>query len=86
MTRPDFHLIYRPLIATPLSLNETYDEIAPCVALRPYICCFWGSHVAYQPGVTGLHREKLIIPDTCMDLIFIDKNIESCASWVYFIS
>lgn len=61
---------YRPILSTPFG-REGYREIAPCKALRPYIRCFW------TENNTGV----LVIPDTCMDIIFrFEKNgsSESC--------
>ncbi|MBE6901571.1 MAG: helix-turn-helix transcriptional regulator [Ruminococcaceae bacterium] len=61
--------IYRPITAQPFHQSKDYCEIAPCAALRPYIRCFWGTTepVCAQAGrsTTGL-----VIPDTCMDIIF----------------
>ena len=59
--------LYRPITGTPFQADETYREVAPCPALQPYIRCFWGSEhpLPAQPGEAGL-----VIPDTCMDIIF----------------
>ena len=52
---------YRPILSTPFG-RAGYREIAPCEALKPYIRCFWTErHTA---------RDVLVIPDTCMDIIF----------------
>ncbi len=73
---PMFQLnsLYRPLIATPFSSSRAYSEISPCDALKPYIVCFWGSPEPYEnegrktsPAPAG---HGLVIPDTCMDIIF----------------
>lgn len=58
---------YHPITGTPFQMDETYREVAPCLALRPYIRCFWGSErpLPARPGSEGL-----VIPDTCMDIIF----------------
>ncbi len=60
--------LYHPITGTPFQQDETYREAAPCLALRPYIRCFWGSErpLPARPSVT----EGLVIPDTCMDIIF----------------
>ncbi len=34
---------YTPITAMPYSRSESYVEIEPCAALKPYIRCFWGS-------------------------------------------
>jgi len=61
--------MYHPITAAPFREDESYREIAPCAALRPYIRCFWGTErpmvrTSIQPA------DELVIPDTCMDLIF----------------
>ena len=59
--------LYHPITGTPFQADETYREIAPCTALQPYIRCFWGSEspLPARPDEAGL-----VIPDTCMDIIF----------------
>ncbi len=59
--------MYHPITGTPFQQDETYREIAPCLALAPYIRCFWGSEhpLPDRPGPGGI-----VIPDTCMDIIF----------------
>lgn len=59
--------LYRPITGTPFQADETYREVAPCFALRPYIRCFWGSE---YPLPECPHEGGLVIPDTCMDIIF----------------
>lgn len=61
--------IYRPITATPFQRDETYFEILPCDALKPYIRCFWGSE---KPLISENTKTQygLVIPDTCMDVIF----------------
>lgn len=61
--------MYHPITATPFRGDESYREIAPCAALRPYIRCFWGTE---RPVVRDLIQpaDEWVIPDTCMDLIF----------------
>ncbi|MDE7228921.1 MAG: AraC family transcriptional regulator [Oscillospiraceae bacterium] len=53
---------YRPALSTPFG-REGYREIAPCAALAPFVRCFWSDDHT-------LTREILVIPDTCMDIIF----------------
>ena len=68
--------MYCPVTATPFLCDETYTELPPCDALKPYIRCFWGS--AYPLRAVGHGGTGLVIPDTCMDLIFdinYTKNI-----------
>lgn len=59
--------LYHPITGTPFQADETYREVAPCLALQPYIRCFWGSDrpLPERPGEGGI-----VIPDTCMDIIF----------------
>ena len=59
--------LYRPVTGTPFQQDATYREAAPCAALAPYIRCFWGSEgpQSDRPGPGGI-----VIPDTCMDIIF----------------
>ena len=59
--------LYRPITGTPFQADEAYQEVAPCTALQPYIRCFWGSE---QPLHAQPREAGLVIPDTCMDIIF----------------
>ncbi len=60
--------LYHPITGTPFQQDDTYREVAPCAALAPYIRCFWGSD---HPLPAIPHEEAgLVIPDTCMDIIF----------------
>lgn len=52
---------YTPVLSTPFG-REGYREIAPCGALKPFIRCFWTER--------QIARNILVIPDTCMDIIF----------------
>lgn len=61
--------LYRPITAQPFRQDDAYIEIAPCDALKPYICCFWSTK---SNAVTAAFRKaesSLVIPDTCMDVI-----------------
>lgn len=60
--------IYRPITATPFERDEAYMEYEPCDALKPYIRCFWGAERPYRTEITSV--PGLVIPDTCMDVIF----------------
>lgn len=59
--------LYHPITGTPFQADETYREVAPCPALQPYIRCFWGSE---HPLPARPHDGGLVIPDTCMDIMF----------------
>lgn len=61
-------LLYHPITGTPFQQDESYREVAPCAALAPYVRCFWGSErpLPARPSI----GEGLVIPDTCMDIIF----------------
>lgn len=63
------HLLYHPITSTPLQQSARHWEVNPSESLQPYIRCFWGPIKAGVAEKTG----ELVIPDTCMDLIF-DKN------------
>lgn len=60
--------IYHPITGTPFHQDETYREVAPCAALAPYIRCFWGSDKPLPARPSA--EEGIVIPDTCMDIIF----------------
>ncbi|KWX79685.1 hypothetical protein AMQ84_06105 [Paenibacillus riograndensis] len=73
----DLSELYYPITANPAGASE----ILPCRALRPYIRCFWGSAAlqqagAFEPGtplvgqVSLTQEPEVIIPDTCMDIIW----------------
>ena len=59
--------MYQPITGTPFQADETYREVPPCEALRPYIRCFWGSET---PLPAHPHDSGIVIPDTCMDIMF----------------
>lgn len=77
----DFHKIYRPITAAPFAHDKSYMEIEPCEALKPYVRCFWGSEKPYKEDPAEELANKLVIPDTCMDIIFrvnfTDNKLES---------
>ena len=62
--------MYRPITATPFQNDETYCEITPCDALKPYICCFWGTKHPIASLQNSNDSFGLVVPDTCMDIIF----------------
>ncbi|MBE5795461.1 MAG: AraC family transcriptional regulator [Clostridiales bacterium] len=62
---------YHPLTGDPFWQDESYWELAPCDALKPYIRCFWGSLHPVGPAIARSPANPgLVIPDTCMDIIF----------------
>lgn len=63
-----FYRMYQPHTAAPYRSSESYREILPCSGLRPYIKCFWGTDGPLAD--TAISQEGLIVPDTCMDIIF----------------
>lgn len=72
--------MYHPITGTPFQQDETYMEVPPCDALKPYIRCFWGTQHPVRPKditpCTGL-----VIPDTCMDVIFdVNYTRNTCFS------
>lgn len=60
------HLLYHPITSTPLRQSARHWEVSPSEPLQPYLRCFWG------PVKEGIAEKvgELVIPDTCMDLIF----------------
>ncbi len=64
------HKIYSPITATPFRCGNTYKEYEPCRALKSYIRCFWGTEKPVSQGTSNIQMQSLIIPDTCMDIIF----------------
>lgn len=52
---------FTPILSTPFG-RAGYRELAPCDALKPFIRCFWTE--------TRVAENILVIPDTCMDIIF----------------
>lgn len=65
--------LYRPITATPFMSSCVYTEISPCVALAPYICCFWGTKGNIKTIASNEIHNGLVNPDTCMDII-LDIN------------
>lgn len=66
----ELHNIYHPITAAPFKCSENYMEFEPCDALKPYIRCFWGTKKAVCQKKSVLATTELVIPDTCMDIIF----------------
>lgn len=75
------HQIFRPLTASPFRRDDTYVEIAPCEALRPYICCFWGTRRPVQARRAA--NGSLVTPDTCMDILFDLDHTQGALSNVF---
>lgn len=69
MRRHDPSASYRPITATPFVRGAAYTELLPSAALKPYVRCFWGT-TEPQAGSADNGRPSLVIPDTCMDVIF----------------
>lgn len=67
--------IYQPITAQPFLIDETYIELQPCEALKPFVRCFWGTPNLITGVLTMPVKNKLVIPDTCMDIIIeLDLN------------
>lgn len=64
------HEIYRPITASPFLCSDSYKEYEPCESLKPYVRCFWGA--------TDAIAETLVVPDTCMDIIFKVDFTDNC--------
>lgn len=72
--------LYRPITGTPFQANASYREVAPCAALAPYIRCFWGSE---RPLPDAPSPGGIVIPDTCMDVIFHIDHAADCVGSVF---
>lgn len=70
---------YRPISSQGFRFTEDYTERLPCAPLRPYIHCFWGTS-GTRPKLSDA---GLVIPDTCMDIIF-DINYTRNTIAAYF--
>lgn len=66
----NLHQLYHPITATPFLCDESYMEFEPCRELKPYIRCFWGSRMPYWKRKTEIPAQTIVVPDTCMDIIF----------------
>ena len=78
----ELYEMYQPQIATPFTYNYAYIEIPPCKELLPYVKCFWGSPKPYIEHWRDISAGGLIIPDTCMDIIFdINYSNNTINSW-----
>lgn len=66
----ELHKIYHPITAAPFQCTREYMEFEPCDALKPYVRCFWGSPKAVVQEESYTNVRGIIIPDTCMDIIF----------------
>ena len=73
---------YHPITGEPFLRDESYWELAPCDALKPYIRCFWGTLRPLQPTASiNDPLPGLVIPDTCMDVIFdIQYTRNTCSA------
>ncbi len=62
---------FRSMTATPYTHGRAYKEVLPCLALSPYIHCFWGCANPYIHE-TSEHAKTsgLVVPDLCADIIY----------------
>lgn len=68
---------YMPLTATPFKHDRQYREVLPRnPELARYIRCFWGSRKPYIKNEKEA-AVKLIIPDTCADIIYYIDHTEN---------
>lgn len=72
------HKIYHPITATPYKCTNDYMEFEPCVPLKPYIRCFWGSRNIVLQKQSTAEAYGIVIPDTCMDIIFTANFTNNC--------
>ena len=73
----EFTKRYFPITARPHLQSNEHTEILPCDILRPYIRCFWGT-VGNDAERSVSGYPDLIIPDTCMDIIFNTDSSDNC--------
>lgn len=77
----EIYQAFHPLTATPYGNTAECVEILPCVELRPYIRCFWGSRCPRIHPASNAAEKTIVTPDTCVDIIFTvnytDNKIES---------
>lgn len=72
-------IIYHPLTATPFKRNSFYTELSPCKELHSYIRCYWGTeNPLVQVETDG--APELVIPDTCVDIIYYIDYAEHTVS------
>ncbi len=76
---PALHRRYRPITASPLLRGPAYAEVSPGAALAPYVRCFWGTSPAAGGEISA--SPALVIPDTCMDVIFRARGGLVCGSF-----
>ncbi len=69
MKNMDFHRRYHPLTSRPFSRDSTYLEVPPSASLAPFVRCFWGSSEEILLSEAPLYIGRLVIPDTCLDMI-----------------
>ena len=79
----DLSKIYRPITANPFRNNIMYIEISPCLALSPYICCYWGTKENISIAECLKENNSLVIPDTCMDIIINTNYTENYSSNIF---
>ena len=71
------NISYMPLTATPFRHNDQYREISSDnLELAKYIRCFWGSENPYGE-IRKIAEASVIIPDTCVDIIYQINHTES---------
>ncbi len=74
--------MYRPITASPFKSVPEHCEVAPCEALKPFIRCFWGTVLPVKEFIPN-NRDGIIIPDTCMDIIFYVNHSENRSDGVF---
>lgn len=62
-------MIFRSLTAAPFKHDSSYREVEPCRMLQPYVRCFWGGEKDC-PDTKVDASFDIIIPDTCVDIIY----------------
>lgn len=77
----ELNSIYHPITALPNVRCNAYTEVFPCVTLRPYIRCFWGTP---NPMLKCEIPGRPVIPDTCMDIIFDINHTKNVCSGKFY--
>lgn len=72
--------IYHPITASPFLNTPEHREVPPCEVLKPFIRCFWGTS---SPAVKRLSDVEIVIPDTCMDVIFTVNHTDGSLSGLF---
>jgi AraC-like DNA-binding protein len=71
------------MTAQPFLSTNDYAEYPPCDTLKPFISCFWGTQQSVSDNKAIASQPSLVIPDTCMDIIFTIDSATNAMSAHY---